>query len=69
MNQAITLHHAEVRPHSMAWVSQAARMVGIWVRRMRERDELAQWGERELHDVGISASDAWVEMQKPFWRA
>lgn len=69
MNQAITLHHAEVRPDAVSWIRQARLTVGLWLRRMRERDELSQWGERDLHDIGISSADAWVEMQKPFWRA
>ena len=39
-----------------------------WRRRVRERRELAQLTDRELHDFGISRSDAITEWRKPFWR-
>ena len=35
----------------------------------QSRRELAQWSERELHDIGISWSDVAYEAEKPFWRA
>jgi uncharacterized protein YjiS (DUF1127 family) len=30
---------------------------------------LAQWTDRDLHDVGVSRSDVVHEAEKPFWRA
>ena len=33
------------------------------------RRELAQWSDRELHDIGVSSGDAIYEASKPFWRA
>jgi uncharacterized protein YjiS (DUF1127 family) len=37
--------------------------------RVRQRRELAQWTDRDLHDVGLSWSDIALEVKKPFWRA
>jgi uncharacterized protein YjiS (DUF1127 family) len=39
-----------------------------WHRRARERDQLARMDERELHDLGLSRSAIYAELQKPFWR-
>jgi uncharacterized protein YjiS (DUF1127 family) len=33
------------------------------------RQELTQFTERDLHDVGLSWSDIVYEAEKPFWRA
>ncbi|HEX2890032.1 DUF1127 domain-containing protein [Vineibacter terrae] len=41
----------------------------LWRRRARERAELARFTDRELHDIGIGASDALHEINKPVWRA
>jgi len=40
-----------------------------WRERQVQRRELAQWTERELHDVGISWSEMLAEADKPFWRS
>jgi uncharacterized protein YjiS (DUF1127 family) len=40
-----------------------------WRERVRQRRELAQWTDRDLHDVGLSRSDIVYEAEKPFWRA
>jgi uncharacterized protein YjiS (DUF1127 family) len=42
--------------------------VSLWLRRLRERAELARFSERELRDIGVTAADADVELSKPFWR-
>jgi uncharacterized protein YjiS (DUF1127 family) len=41
----------------------------LWRRRYQTRQELSQWTDRDLHDVGISWSDIVHEAEKPFWRA
>jgi len=41
----------------------------IWRDRVRQRRELAQWTDRDLHDVGLSWTDIALEVRKPFWRA
>jgi uncharacterized protein YjiS (DUF1127 family) len=39
-----------------------------WRRRAQERDQLAHMDERTLHDIGLSRSLIYAELQKPFWR-
>jgi uncharacterized protein YjiS (DUF1127 family) len=41
----------------------------LWRQRYQTRRELAQWSDRDLHDVGVSRSDVIHEAEKPFWRA
>jgi uncharacterized protein YjiS (DUF1127 family) len=41
----------------------------VWRQRYAARRELANWSDRELHDIGVSSSDAMYEAAKPFWRA
>lgn len=40
----------------------------LWHRRAQERRELARLNEHELHDFGVSPSEAFGEARKPFWR-
>ncbi len=42
--------------------------IRLWRNRLRERQELAEMGERELHDLGLSRADILGELVKPFWR-
>jgi uncharacterized protein YjiS (DUF1127 family) len=39
-----------------------------WRQRERERAELARMSQAELHDIGVSSTDRWEEISKPFWR-
>jgi uncharacterized protein YjiS (DUF1127 family) len=39
-----------------------------WRRRERERAQLAQMSQAELHDIGLTSADRWAEIGKPFWR-
>ncbi len=48
---------------------EARDTLHIWRDRVRQRRELAQWTDRDLHDVGLSWSDIALEVRKPFWRA
>ncbi|WP_354082276.1 DUF1127 domain-containing protein [Bradyrhizobium sp. S3.3.6] len=41
----------------------------VWRERVRQRRELAQWTDRDLHDVGLSWSDIALEIKKSYWRA
>jgi uncharacterized protein YjiS (DUF1127 family) len=41
----------------------------VWQQRYQERQELARWTERDLHDVGLSRSAIANEVDKPFWRS
>ena len=41
----------------------------VWRKRQKDRRQLAQLSNRDLHDVGLSWSDVAYEAEKPFWRA
>ncbi|HJQ59311.1 MAG TPA: DUF1127 domain-containing protein [Vineibacter sp.] len=64
-----TLGHAgrASPPASTTWHS-AFDVVRLWLRRSRERAELARFSERDLRDIGITVSDVQWEINKPFWR-
>jgi uncharacterized protein YjiS (DUF1127 family) len=50
-------------------VKRAFVTLQIWRERVRQRRELAQWTDHDLHDVGLSWSDIALEIKKSFWRA
>jgi uncharacterized protein YjiS (DUF1127 family) len=60
---------AVINSHDSGFFRNAFATLNVWRERARARRELAQWGERELHDIGMSASTVAVEVNKPFWRA
>jgi uncharacterized protein YjiS (DUF1127 family) len=62
-HQSMTNHHRE------GFLTQLGVMLQVWRDRSRQRRELAQWTDRDLHDVGLSWSDIASEAEKPFWRA
>jgi uncharacterized protein YjiS (DUF1127 family) len=62
-------HESMINHHDRGILSQVAETLHVWRQRYRSRHELAQWSDRELHDVGISWSDVAYEAEKPFWRA
>jgi uncharacterized protein YjiS (DUF1127 family) len=48
------------------------RAVGVpllWLRRMRDRHELAALSEAQVRDVGLDPSLVRRESEKPFWMA
>ena len=55
--------------HGWGLWTQLEETIQVWRERMRDRRELAQWTDRDLHDVGLSRSDVVHETEKPFWRA
>ena len=62
-------HESMINHHAPSLFSQVLDTLHVWHKRYRARRELAQWSERELHDIGISWSDVAYEADKPFWRA
>jgi uncharacterized protein YjiS (DUF1127 family) len=44
-------------------------LVKKWSGRSRGRRELARMSGRSLQDIGLSPYDAYIEINKPFWRA
>jgi uncharacterized protein YjiS (DUF1127 family) len=58
-----------INHHGSSLLSRIGETVHIWRQRYQSRRELAQWSDRDLHDIGISWSDVAYEAEKPFWRA
>jgi uncharacterized protein YjiS (DUF1127 family) len=58
-----------INHHGSGFWAQVEETVHTWRERTRNRRELAQWTDRDLHDVGVSRSDVMFETEKPFWRA
>ncbi|WGS21539.1 MULTISPECIES: DUF1127 domain-containing protein [unclassified Bradyrhizobium] len=62
-HQSMTNHHAD------GFLNQVNETLHVWWDRYERRRELAQWSDRDLHDIGVSRSDVAFETEKPFWRA
>jgi uncharacterized protein YjiS (DUF1127 family) len=62
-------HESMINHHDTGFLAQFSETVHVWRDRQRQRRELAQWTDRDLHDVGLSWSDIAREAEKPFWRA
>jgi uncharacterized protein YjiS (DUF1127 family) len=62
-------HQSMINHHGSGFLAQLSEKLHVWRERQRQRRELAQWTDRELHDVGLSWSDIVHEAEKPFWRA
>jgi uncharacterized protein YjiS (DUF1127 family) len=41
----------------------------VWRERANSRNELRNFADRELRDIGLSRADASRETTKPFWMA
>jgi uncharacterized protein YjiS (DUF1127 family) len=66
---SICSHEAMTNHHETGLLAQLGETLHVWRDRSRQRRELAQWTDRDLHDVGLSWSDIVREAEKPFWRA
>jgi uncharacterized protein YjiS (DUF1127 family) len=66
---SIYSHHSMTNHHGSGLLSQLGETFHVWGERWRQRRELAEWTERDLHDVGLSRSDIAGELEKPFWQA
>lgn len=62
-------HEAMTNHHGSGLLAQLSDTLHTWRQRQIQRRELAQWTDRDLHDVGLSWSDIVYEAEKPFWRA
>ena len=62
-------HGTMINHHDYGALARFGETLHIWGDRWRQRHELAQWTDRDLHDVGLSWSDIVEEAEKPFWRA
>ena len=66
---SIYTHESMTNHHVPGFFESIGDTLHIWRQRYRSRSELAQWTDRDLHDVGLSRSDILNEAEKPFWRA
>ena len=62
-------HETMTNHHDTGLFAHLSETLHTWRERVRQRRELAQWTDRDLHDVGLSRSDIVYEAEKPFWRA
>jgi len=62
-------HESMTNHHGSGVLAQLGETFHSWRERWQNRRELAQWTDRDLHDVGLSWSDIVHEAEKPFWRA
>jgi uncharacterized protein YjiS (DUF1127 family) len=62
-------HESMTNHHGSGLLTQLSDTLHTWRQRQIQRRELAQWTERDLHDIGLSWSDVVYEAEKPFWRA
>jgi uncharacterized protein YjiS (DUF1127 family) len=70
---ATMVHGTLTQFHPSALVTgpfkRALGTLRVWRRRARERRALASLNAYDLHDIGLSQSDVFSELAKPFWRA
>jgi uncharacterized protein YjiS (DUF1127 family) len=66
---SIFSHESMINHHGSGFLAQLSETFHVWRDRQRQRRELAQWTDRDLHDIGLSWSDIVHEAEKPFWRA
>jgi len=69
MKMSSLSHASMINHHGSGLLAQLSEKLHVWRDRERQRRELAQWTERDLHDIGLSRSDVVYEVEKPFWRA
>ena len=62
-------HNSMINHHGQGALAQLAETLHVWRQRYEARRELAQWSDGDLHDIGLSSSDAIYEASKPFWQA
>lgn len=59
-------HHAAVKPAATRFSLLA--LFQLWLRRIRERQQLADMQDLAWRDLGLSDIDVKQEIEKPFWR-
>jgi uncharacterized protein YjiS (DUF1127 family) len=51
-----------------SWPGRLAASLRVWRERRASRDELAKLDPRMLRDIGVTPAEAWLEINKPFWK-
>jgi len=64
MSAHVAGHAPRAAARPALWRSLADR----WLRRIRERADMASMTEREMRDAGLTRYDVVRECSKPFWR-
>ena len=49
-------------------LARVMEMLTLWRERSAQRQALASLSEYQLHDIGLSRSQVFHEIEKPFWR-
>jgi uncharacterized protein YjiS (DUF1127 family) len=68
----LTYGHSAYQRSPSAFTRRVGDVFHKWAVRARTRRELAQLAALEPHllkDIGVSPSDARIEIEKPFWRS
>jgi uncharacterized protein YjiS (DUF1127 family) len=52
-----------------AGLPQGVDLLALWLRRLRDRHDLANLSQAQLRDVGLDPSFVRRESEKPFWQA
>ena len=63
-----TLISSAIRTSATSGNGFASQMV-IWVKRIKQRTELARLSPEMLKDIGVSEAKRDLEIRKPFWKA
>ena len=48
-------HESMINHHGQGVLAQLAETLHVWRQRYEARRELAQWSDRDLHDIGVSS--------------
>jgi uncharacterized protein YjiS (DUF1127 family) len=56
------------QPTIRAHLGKAAAAIWLSMERGRQRRALAELDDRLLRDIGLTRTDVWHEIAKPFWR-
>jgi len=68
-SRSSTPSFANVLHGTLRGVSTVLDAAALWSERRRERRQLMEMPDHLLRDIGITRVDAFVEADKPFWRA
>ncbi len=64
-----TVNHQQIRSAAAtSFVNKALTMLEMWGHRTKTRKQLAEMPAHLLHDIGLSESDRYQEVCKPFWK-
>ena len=65
LNLTLTLGRSRRQPKF--W-SNSQKLFAEWGQRIKSRYELERLDDRDLSDMGLTRSDVFAEIEKPFWQ-